>query len=240
MSDVDDQAGLTEYLGRYITQHKRETMQAVLDHRTDFVTVVLEDIYQPHNASAVLRTSDCYGVQNVHIIENRNSYRVNPQVAMGSAKWLSLHRYREQDADNTRGCLDALRAAGYLLVATTPNVEPAYTPHDLPLDRPVALLFGTEEEGLTGAALDAADCALNIPAFGFTQSYNISVSVAITLTTLMHRLHVSDVAWKLNKRRRAELLLEWYRRVVTRHEDIERRFFQESSGHRGTGDTEGG
>lgn len=234
MSDTKQQTALTEFLARYVTENKREKMQAALDFRTDFLAVVLEDIFQPHNASAVLRTCDCYGVQNVHIIENRNSYRVNPQVAMGSAKWLSLHRYREQSADNTRTCLNALRTAGYRLVATTPNVEPAYTPHDLPLDRPVALLFGTEEEGLTEAALDAADCALNIPAFGFTQSYNISVSVAITLTALMHRLHEGDARWKLSEDRRAELLLEWYRQVVTRYEDLERRFLQDGLDHPGT------
>lgn len=231
---VSEQARLIKFLAEFVTANKREKIAAVLAERTDYVTVVLEDIFQPHNASAVLRSCECYGVQNVHIVENRNSYRVNPQVSMGSAKWLELHRYRqsEPDQDNTANCLAALRASGYRIVATSPEAagdsRPNYAPDELPLDRPVAILYGTEEQGLTSAALAAADCSLRLPQYGFTQSYNISVSVAITLTTLMARLRHADAAdpinWRLSPERREALTLEFYRRIVTRHEALEERF----------------
>ena len=231
MSEADALRELIEFLGDFVTPNKREKIAEVLAARTDYVTVVLEDIYQPHNASAVLRTCECYGVQSVHIVENRNQYKVNPQVAMGSSKWLDLHRYREAERDNTGDCLAALRAKGYRIVATSPDTEHrvSHTPTDLPLDRPVAILYGTEEQGLTEGALAAADCYLRLPQYGFTQSYNISVSVAITLTTLMGRLRSPEFAgdWRISEDRRRELTLAFYRRIVTRHEALERRFHEE-------------
>lgn len=219
---------LIEYLAGFVTPNKREKIAEVLAERTDYVTVVLEDIYQPHNASAVLRTCECYGVQNVHIIENRNAYQVNPQVAMGSSKWLDLHRYREPGADNTRDCLRNLRARGYRIVATSPEIE-SHTPLDLPLDQPTAIVYGTEEQGLTDHALAEADVCLRLPQYGFTQSYNISVSVAITLTTLMQRLRAPDFSgqWRISEDRFRELTLAYYRRIVTRHAALERRFNEE-------------
>jgi tRNA (guanosine-2'-O-)-methyltransferase len=231
MSDADALRELIEFLGDFVTPNKREKIAEVLGERTDYVTVLLEDIYQPHNASAVLRTCECYGVQNVHIVENRNQYKVNPQVAMGSSKWLELHRYREAGRDNTGDCLEALRDRGYRIVATSPDTEcrVSHTPADLPLDRPLAILYGTEELGLTEGALAAADSYLRLPQYGFTQSYNISVSVAITLTTLMARLRSPDFPgdWRLSEDRSRELTLAFYRRIVTRHEALERRFREE-------------
>jgi tRNA (guanosine-2'-O-)-methyltransferase len=223
MPSAEFEQKLIDFLAEFVTENKRQKIAAVLEERTDYVTVALEDIYQPHNASAVLRTCECFGVQNVHIIESRNRYQVNPQVAMGSAKWLDLHRYREPGADNTRICLASLRARGYWIVATSPNLQ-SHTPRVLPLERPVALLFGTEEEGLTDGALAAADATLRLPQFGFTQSYNISVSVAVALATLMERLRSSELPWRLTPARRRELTLAYYRRIVTRHEALERRF----------------
>ena len=204
---------LSEHLGSFITSHKRELIERVLDHRTDRLTLVLEDIYQPHNASATIRTCECYGIQNIHIIENRNRYEVNPDVVMGSVKWVSLHRYREPTVDNTAACVAELREAGYRIIATTPH-EGGYTPENLPLDRPVALLFGTEEKGLTSVALAAADATMRIPMFGFTESLNISVSVAVSFSHLVRRLHAERSDWRLDDQRRAALRLHWYRRIV--------------------------
>lgn len=231
MSAANASRDLIEFLGEFVTPNKREKIVEVLAERTDYVTVVLEDIFQPHNASAVLRTCECYGVQSVHVVENRNTYKVNPQVAMGSSKWLDLERYREPGRDNTRDCLDRLRQRGYRIVATSPDTENriSFTPLDLPLDQPVAILYGTEEQGLTDGALAAADQYLRLPQYGFTQSYNISVSVAITLTSLMGRLRSPEFAgeWRLSEERRQELTLAFYRRIVTRHAALERRFLEE-------------
>ncbi len=217
------QAELVEFLGGYVTENKRQKIEAALDYRTRHITIMLEEIYQPHNASACLRNCDCLGVQDVHIVENLNEYRPKPGVSMGSAKWLSLHRYRTAGAAMT-----TLRNRGYRIVATTPEVD-GFTPATLPLDRPVALLFGTEERGLTDAAIAAADDTLRLPMYGFTQSFNVSVSVAIALYHLVERLHASSLDWHLAPEERARLTLEWYRRIVRRHETYEEAFWNQQA-----------
>ncbi len=204
---------LLDYLGQFVTEHKKRRMREVLPWRTRHVALVLEDIYQPQNASATLRTAEILGVLDIYIVENRNAYRLNPEVALGANKWVNLHRFRERDADNTARALVHLRHQGYTLVATSPHKE-GYAPEDIPLERPLAFWFGNELEGLSPQALDAADLYLRLPMFGFTESYNISVSVAITLYTVMRRLHRSDLPWRLTPEEQEEVLLTWYRRVI--------------------------
>ena len=211
---------LVEFLGEYVTENKRSKIASALQNRTRHVTVVLEEIYQPHNASACLRNCDCLGIQDVHIIENRNEYRPNSGVAMGSAKWLTLHRYR-----SVVSAAETLKNRGYRIFATTPNRE-GYEPVTLPLDAPAALLFGTEEEGLTEEAIALADDFLCLPMYGFTQSFNVSVTVAITLSRIAERLRESDVAWSLSEKEKTELTLEWYRGIVKRHELLEEEFWK--------------
>ncbi|MEM9015967.1 MAG: RNA methyltransferase [Verrucomicrobiota bacterium] len=214
---------ITEYLAGYVTENKQALIRSVLAERTRHLTIVLEDIYQPHNASACLRSCDCLGVQDVHIVENRNEYRPNNEISMGSAKWLSLHRYHE-----TASCLETLRTRGYRLVATSPN-EDGYDLTTLPLDRPVALLFGTEEQGLKEETLAVAEDTLRLPIYGFTQSYNISVTVALSLSRLVERLRDSDLNWRLADSEKKELTLAFYRRIVRRHDLLEEEFWESRS-----------
>lgn len=218
---MDADAELIAFLGDYVTENKRQKIAEVLQQRTRHLTVLLEDIYQPHNASACLRSCDCLGVQDVHIVEDRNRYRPNNGVTMGSTKWLSLHRYHEISP-----AVETLRSRGYRLVATTPNVD-GFEPATLPLDQPVALLFGTEEEGLSDEALEAADTTLRLPMYGFTQSFNISVTVALTLSRLMERVRESGIAWQLTEDEQRKLTLEFYRRIVKRHDLLEKQFWQD-------------
>ena len=211
---------LIALLGETITEHKRSKIAEVLDERTRHLTILLEDIYQPHNASACLRSCECLGVQDVHIVESRNEYRPNTEVAMGSSKWLSMHRYH-----STEACLATLRSQGYRLVATSPAADG----HDLttlPLDQPLAIMFGTEEQGLESDTLAAADMTLRLPMYGFTESYNISVTVALTLARLTERLRESGVTWELSDEEKEALTLEFYRRIVKRHDLIEARYWE--------------
>ncbi|MDF1753114.1 MAG: RNA methyltransferase [Verrucomicrobiales bacterium] len=218
---VDEE--LVEFLRQYITENKQDKIAAAVKERTRHVTIMLEEIYQPHNASACLRNCDCLGIQDVHIVENRNRYRPNNNVSMGSSKWLTMHRYHQ-----TSSALETLRAKGYRIVATTPNYE-GYDPVTLPLDQPVALLFGTEEEGLTSEAIEAADDYLCLPMYGFTQSYNISVTVALTLSRIVERLRDSDLDWRLSEEEKTKVTLEWYRGIVRRHELLEADYWEGNS-----------
>lgn len=211
-----------EQLVRFISDNKRDLFERIAPERTRHVTVVLEDIYQPHNASAVVRTADLVGVQDIHIIENRNKYTINPDVTLGSSKWTNMIRYREQGEDNARKCIEHLRAKGYRIVATSPRAD-SVTPENIPIDQPMAFCFGTELTGLSGQMMDAADIYLRIPMYGFTESFNISVSAAIVLYTVMQRLRNSEVPWQLSAEELDALKLDWARKVVHSAQHLEER-----------------
>jgi len=213
---------LLEYLETFISDNKSSLFDEIIKSRTRFITVILEDIYQSHNASAVLRTCDCFGIQDVHVIENRNTYEINPDVALGSSKWLNLKKHNEDD-NNTLRCYDELRKQGYRIVATTPNNDDTML-DKLDLSQKLALVFGTELEGLSDIAIDNADEYVKIPMYGFTESFNISVSAAICLHYLSEKLRSSDTNWRLNEEEIINTRLEWVKSVLKRPDMYEKEF----------------
>ena len=227
MTELAEADALIEYLGGFITENKRDKIANALDYRTRHFTIVLENIYQPHNASACLRSCECLGVQDVHVVENEHTYRPNQGVSMGSGKWLSLHHYsKEAGTGDTQACLQGLKDRDYQIVATSPHLDG----HDLttlPIDRPIAIVYGTEEDGLSDTALAMADHTLRLPMFGLTESYNISVCVAIAMSRLIERLHESDLDWHLSEDEKRVLTLSFYRRILKRHQEYERRYWED-------------
>jgi tRNA (guanosine-2'-O-)-methyltransferase len=206
-------------LKEHATQDRWNLFQKVVHERTRHVTIALEDLYQPHNASAILRTCDCFGVQDVHIIENRNTYLVNPEVALGSSHWLSLFEHNANEGDNSIGCLEYLKTAGYKTVATSPHVD-GFTPEDLPLDKPVAILMGTEGKGLSEQMIEQSDYKLQIPMHGFTESFNISVSAAMILHRLTTRIRSEEIDFRLRPEEQEELLLKWLKKSIRNSDHI--------------------
>jgi tRNA (guanosine-2'-O-)-methyltransferase len=199
---------LLRYLESCITERRSEIINQVLENRTKYITIALEDIYQPQNASAVLRTCDCLGIQDVYIIENRNRYKINPDVALGSDKWLNLIRYQKH-ADNTIAAINDLRKSGYRIVATSPQRQ-SQTPDEFDIYKgKAAFFFGTELNGLSQKVLKNADEFLRIPMFGFTRSYNISVSAAIILYHITSRLRDSLIKWQLSDNERMAIKTKW-------------------------------
>lgn len=215
---------LLSHLLEFITPERKSLFEKVIVNRTRHITVVLEDIYQSHNASAVLRTCDLTGVQDVHIIENSNQYDVNPDVALGSSKWLNLFKYNETD-QNTLLAYNKLREQGYRIVASTPHKNDQDL-ENIPIDGKMAIVFGTELNGLSNVAIENADEFLRIPMFGFTESFNISVSAALILFTLTNRLRNSSVNWHLSHTEIQEILLEWSRRSIKRSDILENQFLK--------------
>ena len=222
--DIQTKKEFLEFLSGYLTENRRKLFDQVIRYRTRHITVVLEDIYQPHNASAVLRSADLTGVQDIHIIENRNKYEVNPEVAMGSSKWLNLIKYNQAE-DNTLAAYEALRKAGYRIVATTPHTRDQIL-EDIPIEGKMALVFGTELKGLSETAIAEADEYLRIPMYGFTESYNISVSAALILFTLTEKMRKSSVPWQLSEEEKLDILLEWAKRTL-KHADLYEKEFLE-------------
>ncbi len=217
---------LYNYLASCITPERLNLFNRVIEQRSKYITVVLEDIFQSQNASAVLRSCDCFGVQNVHVIENRNKFQLDKEVALGSSKWLSITKYNKEK-NNSLAAIKALREQGYRIVATTPHINDQELPDfDISAGK-TALFFGSELPGVSEVVLNEADEFLKIPMFGFTESFNISVSAAIVLFHLTHKLHSSNVNWKLSEQEKAEIKIQWIRNTIKKSELLEERFWQE-------------
>ena len=219
---------LYNHLASFVSSHKLNLFKKVIEYRTRYITVALEDIYQPHNASAVLRSCDCFGIQDVHIIENQNTYTVNPEVALGASKWLDLNYYSNKN-NNTEAAINHLKSQGYRIVATTPHSKQKYlSDFDLHTGK-TALLFGTEMRGLSQNAMELADEHLVIPQYGFTESLNISVSAATILHYLTLQLHDSNIKWKLTQKEKHDIIFRWMKRTVKMSEEIINAFNNNSS-----------
>jgi tRNA (guanosine-2'-O-)-methyltransferase len=205
--------GLIQYLSEFATSKRLKRFNEVLAHRTRYITVVLEELYQQHNASAVLRTCDCFGIQDVHIIEGKNKFNVNDSIAMGASKWLSIHKYKMSEM-KMADTISHLKQNKYRIVATVPDSEAVpLNKFDLQKGK-IALLFGTELNGLSEESKSYADEFLYIPMAGFTESFNISVSAGIILHFLTNQMHKSKLAWKLREEEKDELILNWLRESV--------------------------
>jgi tRNA (guanosine-2'-O-)-methyltransferase len=213
---------LVEYLSGFATENRLKRFEDVLQHRTRHLTVVLEDIYQPHNAAAVLRSCDCFGIQDVHVIENQNKFEANPDVELGSAKWITMHKHNQKE-NNTADCIASLKKNGYRIVVTSPHKNDC-TIQELDITQKTALFFGTEMRGATPVAFEQADAFVKIPMVGFTESLNISVSAAVTLYTLSTRLKASSVNWRLSQQEELDIRLQWLKNSIPKAELLEKEF----------------
>jgi tRNA (guanosine-2'-O-)-methyltransferase len=215
---------LLEYLLAFVNDDRREKFSKILRQRTRYMTVVLENIFQSHNASAVLRSCECFGIQDVHIIEGRYPYQINKEITLGSSKWLSLSRYRQEEYAG-RECLLGLKKKGYKIVATSLTRE-SIPLEELPLDHKFALVFGTEKEGLSEEVYEQSDMFLKIPMAGFTESLNISVSAAICLYYLSGKLRNSGLPWQLCPEDELEVHLLWAMNTLNNVEVLRRAFYK--------------
>jgi tRNA (guanosine-2'-O-)-methyltransferase len=215
---------LLAYFEGYLTEKRKLLFKKVLEDRTRHFTVVLEDIFQPHNASAVVRTCDIFGIQDVHAIENKYNNKISRHVAKGSQKWLSYNRYRD-DGDNTAICLASLKEKGYQIIATTPHNDSCVL-QDFDVTKKAAFVFGVEAEGVSDIVMDNADGFLKIPMVGFTESLNISVAAAIILQEVTSKLRNSDVDWKLSDEEKENLYFNWVKTTIKNVDKIEAHYHQ--------------
>lgn len=210
---------LLAYFEGYLTEKRKLVFHKVLANRTRHFTVVLEDIYQSHNASAVVRTCDIFGVQDIHAIENKYNNTVSRHVAKGSQKWLNINRYRE-DTDNTKFCLDKLKGDGYQIIATTPHNDSCHL-QDFDVQQKSAFVFGVEAEGVSDYVKQNADGFLKIPMVGFTESLNISVAAAIILQNVTTKLRNTKINWQLSNEEKENLYYKWVKQTIKNVDKIE-------------------
>ena len=214
---------LIRFLETVMVEDRIKMIGKNVNERTRYITIVLENIFQAQNASAVMRSCDCFGVQDLHVIENSNNYELNPDVVMGSSKWVDLKRYNSKD-ENTLDAINSLKKEGYRIIATTPHTNDILLP-DFDLTKgKSAFFFGTELTGLSDVVMNNADEFVKIPMYGFTESFNISVSASLVLNHLASSLRISNLDWKLTNEEKLDLKLEWYKKSVKSSEKMIHRF----------------
>ncbi|MCR4828826.1 MAG: RNA methyltransferase [Bacteroidales bacterium] len=205
----EEKQALYDTLSELYSDNKRQLFDRLVLNRTRHFAVVLEEIFQSHNASAVLRSCDCFGVQDVHVIEERNRYQPNPEVAMGSNKWVDWYKH-----PSITDAYDHLHRHGYQVIATLPHEKDTLI-GDLDISRPTALVFGTELTGLSDEAIAHADGYVKIPMYGFTESFNISVCAALSLFSLTERMRKDPaIHWQLSPEEQTTLKLYWSLQVI--------------------------
>ncbi|MCM8570809.1 RNA methyltransferase [Gramella jeungdoensis] len=215
-----DQRILT-YLQDYLTPRRKALFEKVLEERTNHITLVAQDVYQLHNTSAVVRSCDVFGIQNIHVIEEKFPRRIDKEIAMGAQKWVDINRY-----NSARECISNLRNKGYRIVATSPH-DDSLLLDDFDISSRSAIFFGTEKEGLSDEVVEEADATIKIPMVGFTESLNISVSAAIILHTLTQKLKNSDVEWRLTDEEKNLIRMDWTKKTIKNSDQIIERFLNQ-------------
>lgn len=220
MENLLSDSDYLNYLEEFITPSRKEGFIKVLQNRTKHFTVALEDVYQLHNTSAVMRSCEVFGVQELNVVEQRFGKKIDKEIAMGAEKWVDIHRF-----SNNQDCIDNLKSRGYQIIATTPHENDCML-EDFDISKPSAIFFGTERHGLSEEVLTQADGFLKIPMVGFTESLNISVSAAIILQNISTRLRHSDIEWQLTPAELIEKRIDWTRKSIKDIDFITKKYLE--------------
>ena len=207
---------------KIITPNKVNMFERIAPQRSKHIVVGLENIQQDHNASAIMRTMDCLGFQELHLIEKNNNYQFQRDIALGAARWLDVMQH-QQEPEPILDSIAHLRQKGYQIVATSPHIK-ASTPQNIDLTQPIALFFGAEKHGISEELSANADAFLHIPMHGFTESFNLSVSAALVLSALRTRLEASSIDWLLSQERQTELKISWCERILNGGPQLAQKF----------------
>lgn len=201
-----------------ISPTKRDLFDSVARERTNYVTVVLEDIVKEFNSSAVMRSCDCFGVQELNIIAENQAFEVRRDIAKGSGSWVTVNTYSGNESPGIK-CIENLKSRGFKIISTSPHAEKSI--EEISIDQPIAVVFGTEKYGISDSIIAHSDELVKIPMYGFTESFNISVSVALILNQLRNRLNASDFNWKLNAEEQTLLKIKWCTKFIRKGERVE-------------------
>jgi tRNA (guanosine-2'-O-)-methyltransferase len=210
---------------KIITPNKVGLFEKIAPQRSRHLVVGLENIQQDHNASAIMRTMDCLGFQELHLIEKNNNYQFQRDIALGAARWLDVMQH-QQEPEPVLDSIAHLRQKGYRIVATSPHIK-ASTPQNIDLTQPIALFFGAEKHGISEELSANADDFLHIPMHGFTESFNLSVSAALVLSAMRTRLEASSMNWLLSPEAQTELKISWCERILNGGPELAQKFREE-------------
>ncbi len=200
----------------FLTEERKKLLLDKLEKRTRFLTVVVEDVYQPHNASAILRTCDAFGLQDVYVVEKENRFKPNTGVSLGAEKWLNIITFKSPEE-----AYKELKRKGYSIAVTVPpgkKFSPSFLPDFKPRGK-LAVVFGSELEGVSKFFIENADVYLTIPMYGFVESFNVSVSLAIVLYDLVVKCKERS-GFFLTEKEKEETLFYWLSKSIKNFEKI--------------------
>ncbi|MBL0691416.1 MAG: RNA methyltransferase [SAR324 cluster bacterium] len=212
---------LLDKFSPFITDARKKKILEVINLRTSALTVVLEDLYQPHNIGACLRSCELLGLTKVHIVENRNPYKDNAAVSLGSAKWLEIIKHKIAKPADYQLMFKKLIHDNYTIVTTNLN-QPSVEIGKLDLRKKIAVCFGSEELGLSPHI--KGDYNIKLPSFGFTQSYNVSVAVALTIFAWREAIKQQNITLNISKHEKIDLMLDWYMKIAPASEQLLNQF----------------
>lgn len=220
MQDLLKKHEYLNYLEEFITDNRKSRIDEILQYRTKHFTIAVEDVYQLHNTSAVMRSCEVFGIQELQVVEQKFGKRIDSEIALGAQKWVDIFRF-----DSNQTCIDTMRNKGYQIIATTPHDDSCLL-SDFDISKPSAIFFGTEKTGLSSDVIQQADGFIKIPMVGFTESLNISVSAAIIIQQLTDRLRRSSITWQLTKEEFFLKKLDWTGKSIQNLESVEKRYLE--------------
>lgn len=219
---VEWYAERTGYLAGFMMPERMETLRSTVGMRTRYMTLLAENTFHPHNASALVRHCEAFGVQAMHTVETLCEFNPSSNIVRGTDKWVDIVRH-----ESTAEALAALRGSGYRIVATTPHRE-SCTPETFDVAHgPFALVFGTEHAGISDEVIAGADEFLRIPMCGMVESLNVSASAAILVYMLSERMRREVPDWQMSPLEQAATLYRWARECVRDDENVLKRKFDE-------------
>lgn len=210
---------ITEILREYVGDERFDRMNSILDLRTRRLTALLENVTNPHNAAACLRSCDAFGIQDLHVVtEDSQPIRVARGIARKCHKWLTVHHHRDLES-----ALHAIKSAGYRLAVTDPgsDTQAAMPLESVSMDQKLCVAFGNEAAGVSDELRAAADFLMVIPMHGFVESLNISVAFALSMHWLRCKLDAgAEGTGDLIEDERVRIVDRWVLEQVSRSQDI--------------------
>lgn len=221
MNEILKTESYLAFLEGFLTENRKTKFHEILANRTLHFTVAIEDVFQLHNTSAVMRSCEVFGIQELHVIQEKFGKTIDSEIAMGAQKWVDIYSY-----ESNQKCISTLKNKGYQIIATSPHSSSCFL-ENFDISNKTAFFFGTERDGLSDEIIEQADGFLTIPMVGFTESLNISVSAAIVLQQLSQRLRSSSINWKLSDEEIFLKRIDWCKKTIKDIDRIEKRFLEE-------------
>ena len=211
-----------EYLKQFLTEERLRKIEHFSERSSDFVLPVIDDVYQFRNAAAIVRSVEACGFHKVVALEEENIFEPNLRVTKGADTWVEVEKM-----PNTLESLQKIKNRGYKILAVSPEKNAVMLP-DYQIQSPIALVFGTEKEGVSDEFLDFADETLAIPMYGFTESFNVSVAAAICMYDFKQKLLKSDIDYFLKDEKLLRTKIRWAVNSIRSGQEILDKYMNEN------------